>query len=98
MTIFPRRYIACPMDLDEHLGEHLHDVDPAQDNVVRAGFAATGVIAFAKRVGTYQQEDMETNLSDFLCDLMHLCDTLGISFEDMVDRARSHHGFEVRGE
>jgi len=95
---FPTRYIACPMDLMEHLGEHLHDVDPAQDNTVRAGFAATGVKAFAQRVGTYHHEDMETNLSDFLCDLMHLCDALGISFEDMVSRGAFHYDAELRGE
>jgi len=90
--------ILCPKDLPEHLGEHLDGADTVEDNSVRAGFAATAVKAFAKRVGTHDWEDMETNLSDLLCDLMHLCNALGISFEDMVSRGAFHYDAELRGE
>lgn len=105
MRIYPagKLDVACPADLPEHTGEHLDDgaqtlAEITHNNSIRAGFASTGVKAFARRVGIFQGENLETAISDFLGDLMHLCDALDIPFEAMVDRGAFHHDAELRGD
>lgn len=92
----PLQTAADVEELEEHLGEHINDNDdPAYNNGVRAGFAATAFKAFAIRVGG--GEVVETTISDLLADLMHLCDSLDLSFEDAVVRAESHYLPESEG-
>jgi hypothetical protein len=105
MTLFPAtrlENIKRPADLPEWQQFRL-DYDPDANipgnNAVRAGFASTGIIAFAKRVGLLNDEGgVETAISDFLGDLMHLCDALDITFEDMVSMGAFHYDAELRGE
>lgn len=67
------------------------------DNTRRAGFALTGLEAFAERVGG-SDEPVEQTLQDFVCDLRHLCDALGIGFENVLDGANNHYSAELAGE
>ena len=97
----PLADIDCPADLPERWGEHLDGgaedgASIADNNAIRAGFAATAVKAFADRTGL-NTEDMDTTLGDLLADLMHLCDALGLPFADMVERAHHHHDPELKG-
>ncbi len=92
----PLRLAETVRDLDERIGEHITDSDPAYDNGVRAGFAATALKAFSVRVGD-QNEDLETNLGDLLADLMHLCDSLDLSFGAIVEDAEGHYAPEREG-
>lgn len=71
--------------------------DCADDNALRAEFAAVGVKAFAKRTGVLDEEP-ETAISDLLGDLMHLCDALGLNFDGLVESGRQHYDLELRGE
>lgn len=75
--------------------EHIRDEDYQADNTARASFAATALVAFVKRVG---ENEMETNVSDLLADLMHLSDALGIDFDNAVYAGRNHYEAEIRGE
>lgn len=68
----------------------------ADDNATRAEFASIGVKAYAKRVGTLDEEPALT-ISDLLGDLMHLCDALGEEFDALVDRGRGHYEPELEG-
>lgn len=76
----------------------LRDDDTAERrNLERGLFAGVGLKAFGEQVGTLH-EDMETTASDFLGDLMHLCDATGMSFKDLVYRAQIHYLAEIGGE
>lgn len=82
-------------DVPESSDNHQWDEDPKADNHQRAAFAADALKQFAV---THGLDEIDTVMSDFLGDFMHLCDGLGISFEAMVDRARFHYDLEIRGE
>lgn len=66
------------------------------DNTRRAGFAAVGLLAYADRVRD-NDEDFGTIISDFMGDLMHLADLLGVDFDEQLDRSRVHYEAELRG-
>lgn len=94
-------------DLDEHVGQHIggsstdlaftlagRPVPTTYDNNVRAGLAVTALKAFSERAG---EQDVETTITDLLANLMHLCDSLDLTFDRLVSRAHRHHSPEVRG-
>lgn len=41
-----------------------------------------------------QEIEQETNLSDMLCNLMHLCDAEGWDFDTWINRAKLHYTSE----
>lgn len=52
---------------------------------------------YADRLGVeIEDEGLDTVVSDFLTDLMHLCDAEDIEWGDMLRRARDHYTEEVR--
>lgn len=62
-------------------------------NKERAAWALQGVTAF--QFATHMiGEDFGTIASDFLADLMHLCDQRGYDFDDLVRRALAHYTAE----
>ncbi len=72
------------------------DVDHQRCNDVRASWAAQGVIAYGHHLGGAEMNDeIATLIADFLGDMHHLCDALGVSFEDAVNRAIRDHNEEV---
>ncbi|GAB20258.1 hypothetical protein GOEFS_109_00030 [Gordonia effusa NBRC 100432] len=70
--------------------------DQLVDNGVRASFAAVALIPYAKRVGTYEQESVSTVMSDLLNDLRHLCDLVGLDWEQASEPG--HYDYEVMHE
>ncbi len=72
--------------------------DARHDNTVRAGFALLAVEAFAERVGGIDSEPIEQQISDLLGDMMHLCDALGLSLDELAGRGAYHYDPETRGE
>ncbi len=79
-------------------GDWRYTVDVAADiqhnNTRRAGFAMHAVHAFLQRV----RGDDEAAIRDLLCDLMHLCDALGLDFDSEVEAGRVNYDTEVQGE
>lgn len=72
-----------------------------EDNCRRAGHGATAVLAYAARV--YHDvarcgEPAQQAIYDLLGDLMHLCDALGLVFEEMCDKASTNYVPELYGE
>jgi hypothetical protein len=83
------------------------------DNEDRAGFALSGVEAYARttRSGSSEQtvsvdgpddeegrEHAEEVISDLLCDLRHLCDVLGVNFQMTLGRSLRDYTEEVAEE
>ena len=86
-------------DLEEVLAEvpdRLGYVDPVSDNRVRASFAATGLVAYATRTGTYRNEAVFTALRDLTNDLRHLCDLIGLDWTEVAEPF--HYDHEVTWE
>jgi hypothetical protein len=63
-------------------------------NEMRAGWAAASLVVFSNEHGI-QDEDMATQVSDFLADLHHLADTLKIDWDNVLVRADGHYQEEV---
>lgn len=74
------------------------DTDPQRRADIRASWAAHGVIAYAEYVGGELQSAVSDVILDFLGDLQHLCDGLGVDFDEAVDTARRFHREETNGE
>jgi hypothetical protein len=66
-------------------------------NEMRAGWAAASLVVFSNEHGI-QDEDMATQVSDFLADLHHLADTLKIDWDNVLVRADGHYLEEVSDE
>lgn len=64
-------------------------------NKDRADWARIAVRVYAEETGS-DQEDLETNIADLLCDLRHLCDERGFDFGYCDDRGAEHYAEEVR--
>lgn len=79
---------------------HGHTPDEIRsDNHLRASWAARALFHYADfTMGGGNGESCETVISDLLCDLMHLCDALDLSFDGLADKARGHHLPELTGE
>lgn len=63
----------------------------------RAHWAEDALDHFARLVGQ-EDEDLETNATDFLCDLLHLCDFENLDFDVILERAKGHYEEEWREE
>jgi len=77
--------------------EASHPESIRENNVLRASYAATAVVAYGLRTREGHSTDSETLLTDLLGDFLHLCDLLGLSFDDLEAQARSHYEPELRG-
>jgi hypothetical protein len=64
-------------------------------NEDRASWARIALDAFIARLnmGDEQTEDC---VSDLLCDMMHLCDTDGVDWDECLRRALNNYRAEVR--
>lgn len=67
--------------------------DVRHDNTRRAGWALIALKAYAAEVGG----DKESIVSDFLSDLRHLCDALGLEFYAESERGWRYYDEEARG-
>lgn len=72
------------------------NIDPQADNNARASFAAKALTTYTSIVG--DTEDLETQISDLLGDLRHLCDALGVDYGEAAEHALYHYCYEIRGE
>lgn len=64
------------------------------DNNERAAWARVGIFAFAEETGI-ANEDIHMQVTDFLCDLMHLADYEELDWENIVRIAEDHYNAEV---
>lgn len=82
-----------------HLHDGLTEDEIRDDNNTRAAWGAIALLAFTARTfGDAAGEDWETLVGDLMADLMHLCDALGVDFDEMVEKGRSHYEPELHGE
>lgn len=63
-------------------------------NVDRAEYARAGLQAFVRRTHI-GDENVETQLGDFITDLMHLADLEGVSFDAVLQRAYTYYRHEA---
>jgi hypothetical protein len=70
---------------------------PHPTNVDRANWAYNALATFGvETFGRLAEEDAHTVISDFLCDLRHLCRMNGLDFDSLLARADGHYVEEVR--
>jgi hypothetical protein len=67
--------------------------DPEGMNDARASWAGAAIYVFTRITGT----DIEDNLGDLLCDLMHWSDRHNFDFQIALDRAHCHYVEETGG-
>ncbi len=85
-------------DLDEFEGvTQLEHEDPCADNATRAEWALIGLRTFAERTRITDESPVLV-MGDFLANLRHLCDALGINFDHVNEAGEEHHYWEIRGE
>lgn len=65
-------------------------------NFMRARTAGDAVRAYAKVSGLNNEEPVEA-ITDCIGDIHHLCDALGLDFEEILRKADVHHAAEIRG-
>ena len=70
---------------------------PQADNETRASWGLAALRAYVHRVRAYG-DPPETVLNGLVADLRHLCDLLGLDFEDVLYGSHNHYDREVRGE
>lgn len=88
-------------DGDGEMRYHAAPADVTHDNGRRAGFAITGLVAYARRTGLLSRgndEDPETAFGDLLADLRHLADALGVDYDEIDEHGQVHYEAELRGE
>lgn len=85
-------------DLPEASPEHMTDVDPLRDNNLRATWASHAVRAYAARCFPSGGEAPETVIGDLLADMRHLCDAIGVDYDDVDAAAWRRYDEEIRGE
>lgn len=80
------------------LGAHadIDGVNPAMDNLLRASFALGALRPFAERTGL-EHDDLTTILGDFLADVRHLCDALGLEYGVLDGVAHGNYASEIGG-
>lgn len=81
---------------DDSANDGLTHTDAAEDNTVRAAWAAQAAATFALRTGIAHENDA-TILGNLLSDLMHLCDRVDVPFGLVLNKGRNHYDEEVRG-
>ena len=64
------------------------------NNMKRAEWARRALGAFGRETGV-GDEDMETQLSDLLCDLRHLADEEKVEWSEVLRRASFHYSAET---
>lgn len=77
------------------LGSSASDI--AHDNHRRATFASVAVKAYAEATGVMDEEP-SLAIGDLLGDLRHLCDSLGVDYDELDDRGERHYQPETLGE
>lgn len=91
-----KRYEGTPF---AHLNSVLireDDPDPVRRNVRRGLRAGLAVRKYYRKYG--DGNDNDTVLSDFLADLLHLCDMTDTDFDGALETARRRYEEEVLGE
>ncbi|UJD20915.1 hypothetical protein SEA_ZIMMER_77 [Mycobacterium phage Zimmer] len=83
-------------DIDQMARNPKHGREPG-DNTYNCSWAAVALSAYTKVVGG-GDNDVATQLSDLLGDLMHLADAAGIDFDEAVNKAEFNYDAEVNGE
>jgi hypothetical protein len=71
--------------------EATHGITKQQSAYQRIGPLFDSYVSQVDGNGT---EDADTNMSDFLADVMHFCAASGIDFDDALGRGQVHYGFE----
>jgi hypothetical protein len=64
-------------------------------NVERASWAWNAMETFMKETGLADDDVFETVAGDFLGDFLHMCDLLGVDFEELLEKGREHHRVET---
>ena len=64
-------------------------------NREKAEWARKSVRYYAKLMGE-PKEPLKTKTSDLLADIMHMAHQKKMNFEEMLDMARGHFGYEIR--
>ncbi|WGH21500.1 hypothetical protein SEA_TUCKER_82 [Mycobacterium phage Tucker] len=73
-----------------------HGREPG-DNTYNCTWAAVALSAYVKVVGG-EDEDVATQISDLLGDLMHLADAAAVDFDEALNKAEYNYDAEVNGE
>lgn len=68
----------------------------SRDNGVRAANAAEGLIAYARPIGL-ETEELTMVFGDFLGDLRHLADAVGVDWDAVDERGQDHYRCELYG-
>ena len=83
---------------DGTLRASLAPEDVRHDNTRRAGRAARAVLSFAADERWYEDERPSVPIQVLLGDLMHLCDSLGIDYDEIHGYAEAAYSQEISGE
>lgn len=65
-------------------------------NAARALLAATGLVSYAKRCRT-SNDEFEVLIADLMCDLRHLVDALSVEWDQVQHRVESNYAEECGG-
>lgn len=84
-------------DLPTRGSSELTYTDHVKDNAIRASYGSEAVRAYGATTHMLDEEP-ETAISDLVGDLRHLCDSLGLDFDELADNGTSHYEAEIRGE
>lgn len=91
---------ACRIDVDSWetvpVGKIGIDYAPQRDNDARASFVARALAAYREVVRG--DEEVETVMSDFLGDMRHFADAVGVDFDAVNDRGQYHYEAEIVGD
>jgi len=66
--------------------------DPEELNDERAAWAQHCVIEFIGQTGV---DDLDCAVGDLLADIMHLCDRIGVKFDEQLSNAKDHYAEEI---
>lgn len=70
-------------------GLHITGEDDVADNAARSSFAGQALLFYQKLTRSCDEE-ASTVIVDFLADLRHLCDALGLEFDGCVEGSLLH--------
>jgi hypothetical protein len=79
------------------LGDDETNGDTLHDHGVRAQYAVVALQAYQDLVPGMKAEPTDAVIRDFLLDLRHACEALGLDFADLVEESGTHYGREIRG-
>lgn len=66
-------------------------------NEQRAEWAYRAVQKHSQTTGS-EEEEMDTQMSDLLCNMMHMADEQGLDFSEVMEQASRHYDTEVNSE